>query len=65
MGVGKAAGPNDTVEVEYVLRRSNGYFIYSTVEGVSFQPRDVPIGPIDLRLVRAKAPSKRLIRTQL
>ena len=43
------------VEVEYVLRRSNGYFIYSTVEGVSFQPRDVPIGPIDLRLVRIES----------
>jgi hypothetical protein len=85
--------------VEYVLRRANGYFIYSTVEGVSiaygpgiicniatcscnllpslhlcshwhqqgsgaletrpvcvlvqvsFQPRDVPIGPIELTLV--------------
>lgn len=26
--------------------RNNGYFIYSTIEGVSFQPRDVPIGPV-------------------
>ena len=32
-------------------RRSNGYFIYATVEGVSFQPRDVPIGPLEVSLV--------------
>jgi len=33
-----------------VLRRSNGYFIYSTVEGVSFQPQDIPVGPVALAL---------------
>ena len=58
MGSGAAAGPQDTVEVEYVLRRSNGYFIYSTVEGISFQPSDVPIGPVDLSLVRVARPSR-------
>eukprot|EP00890_Picochlorum_soloecismus_P004444 jgi/Picsp_1/4/NSC_00004-R1_fkbp-type peptidyl-prolyl cis-trans isomerase len=36
----------DTVLVDYVLRRANGYFIYSTVEAVSFQPSDVPTGPV-------------------
>lgn len=32
--------------------RANGYFIYSTVEGVSFQPRNVPTGPLEVKLVR-------------
>lgn len=27
-----------------------GYFIYSTVEGVSFQPRDVPTTPLSVEL---------------
>ena len=38
------AKPGDTVLIDYVLRRSNGYFIYATQEGVSFQPKvgDVP-----------------------
>lgn len=40
------------VLLEYVLRRGNGYFIYSTVDGVSFQPRDIETGPILLTLVR-------------
>lgn len=40
----------DEVLVDYVLRRANGYFIYSTVEGVSFQPRDVPTGPVRWKL---------------
>lgn len=40
----------DDVLVDYVLRRANGYFIYSTVEGVSFQPRDIPTGPIRWKL---------------
>lgn len=31
--------------------RSNGYFIYGTVDGVSFQPKDVPVGPMRLQLV--------------
>jgi len=31
-------------------RRNNGYFIVSSVEGVSFQPRDVPKGPVTARL---------------
>ena len=35
-----------------VLRRSNGYFIYSTVEGVSYQPRSVPTGPYSFCVVR-------------
>eukprot|EP00983_Pelagomonas_calceolata_P118184 1160481-Pelagomonas_calceolata.AAC.3 len=30
------------------LDRANGYFIYATVEGVSFQPADVPVGPSTL-----------------
>ena len=37
----------------FACRRPNGYFIYSTVQGVSFQPKDVPIGPLDLNLVSA------------
>ena len=37
----------------FACRRPNGYFIYSTVQGVSFQPQDVPIGPLDLNLVSA------------
>lgn len=36
----------DTVLVDFALRRANGYFIYSTVEGVSFQPSNVPTGPV-------------------
>ena len=32
--------------VDFVLRRANGYFIYSTVEGVSFQPSDIPTGAV-------------------
>lgn len=36
----------DTVLVDFVVRRANGYFIYSTVEAVSFQPSDVPTGPV-------------------
>lgn len=51
-GSGPTAGANDSVLVDYVLRRSNGYFIYGTVEGVSFQPRDVPVGPVLLQLGR-------------
>ena len=31
-------------------RRADGYFIYGTVEGVSFQPKDVPVGPVAFRL---------------
>lgn len=51
-GAGREAGVGDTVLVDYVLRRANGYFIYSTVEGASFQPKDVPTGPLLLKLVR-------------
>ncbi len=47
---GPAAAAGDAVLVDYVLRRGNGYFIYSTVEGVSFQPKDVPVGPVRLQL---------------
>lgn len=32
---------------------SPSYFIYGTPEGVSFQPRDVPVGPVALPLVSA------------
>ncbi len=53
LGKGKEARADSTVEVDFVLRRPNGYFIYSTVQGVSFQPKDVPIGPLDLKLVSA------------
>ena len=31
-------------------QRANGYFIYSTLEGVSFQPQDVPTGPVRLKM---------------
>jgi len=47
-GDGAVVEPGDVVLLDYVLRRSNGYFIYSTVEGVSFQPSDVPVGPVSL-----------------
>lgn len=50
VGTGPQAAPGDQVLFDYVLRRSNGYFIYGTVEGVSFQPRDVPTGPVSFKL---------------
>jgi FKBP-type peptidyl-prolyl cis-trans isomerase len=50
-GNGREAHRGDKVLVDFVLRRSNGYFIYGTVEGVSFQPNDVPTGAITLQLV--------------
>ena len=50
-GRGPAAQIGDRIELEYVLRRTNGYFIYSTREGVSFQPKDIPTGPYELKLV--------------
>eukprot|EP00882_Tetradesmus_deserticola_P018313 GHRQ01019672.1.p1 GENE.GHRQ01019672.1~~GHRQ01019672.1.p1 ORF type:complete len:231 (+),score=80.59 GHRQ01019672.1:164-856(+) len=49
-GSGEVAKAGDSVLIDYVLRRNNGYFIYSTIEGISFQPRDVPVGPIRLQL---------------
>lgn len=49
-GEGVDAQSGDTVLIDFVLRRSDGYFIYSTVEGVSFQPRDVPVGPVAFEL---------------
>lgn len=49
---GRAARSGDRLLIDYVLRRANGYFIYSTVEGVSFQPADVPVGPVEVVLVR-------------
>lgn len=49
-GSGLEAELGNQVLVDFVLRRSNGYFIYGTVEGASFQPRDVPTGPIALTL---------------
>ena len=52
-GTGSAGAANgDIVVLNYVLRRANGYFIYSTVEGISFQPRDVPTEPFEFKLVR-------------
>lgn len=36
-GSGPEAKEGSTVLFDYVLRRSNGYFIYGTIEGVSFQ----------------------------
>ena len=51
---GRAARSGDRLLIDYVLRRANGYFIYSTVEGVSFQPADVPVGPVEVVLVREK-----------
>ena len=53
LGKGTEARADSRVEVDFVLRRPNGYFIYSTVQGVSFQPKDLPIGPLDLNLVSA------------
>ena len=50
-GKGPEAQEGSKLVLDYVLRRSNGYFIYSTVEGVSFQPKDVPIGPYEFTLV--------------
>jgi len=38
-----------------VLRRSNGYFIYGTVQGVSFQPLSVPTEPLRLTVGDGKA----------
>lgn len=45
-----AAADGDTLDVDFVLRRANGYFIYANVEGVSFQPADVPTGPFLFKL---------------
>lgn len=50
LGSGPEAGAGDQVLFDYVLRRSNGYFIYGTVEGVSFQPKDVPVGPVSEKI---------------
>ena len=50
-GTGSAATAGDTVVVNYVLRRANGYFIYSTVPGIGFQPNDVPAEPYEFKLV--------------
>lgn len=50
-GQGPSANIGDKLLLDFVLRRSNGYFIYGTVEGVSFQPRDIPTGPILLSMV--------------
>lgn len=59
-GSGPEAKPGDRLEVDYVLRRTNGYFIYSTREGVSFQPKDIPTGPYELKLVMI---SSQILRT--
>lgn len=49
-GSGPEATTGNHVLLDFVLRRSNGYFIYGTVEGVSFQPTDIPTGPVVLAL---------------
>ncbi|GBF99063.1 hypothetical protein Rsub_11834 [Raphidocelis subcapitata] len=49
-GAGPSAAEGDTVLFDYTLRRADGYFVYATVEGASFQPRDVPVGPVSFRL---------------
>jgi FKBP-type peptidyl-prolyl cis-trans isomerase len=49
-GTGREAHRGNKVLVDFVLRRSNGYFIYGTVEGISFQPQDVPTGAVSLSL---------------
>jgi hypothetical protein len=49
-GSGAVAKSGDRILLDYVLRRSNGYFIYSNVEGVSFQPKDLPTGAVVLTL---------------
>lgn len=46
----EVAKAGDLVVIDYVLRRANGYFIYGTVEGVSFQPKDVPTEPFRFTL---------------
>ena len=53
-GAGKEAASGDRVLFDYVLRRSNGYFIYSTMEGVSFQPKDIPTGPVAFQIGTAQ-----------
>ncbi|KAI8469354.1 MAG: hypothetical protein J3K34DRAFT_385891 [Monoraphidium minutum] len=50
VGSGPPAAPGDAVLFDYTLRRADGYFVYATLEGVSFQPRDVPVGPVAFRL---------------
>lgn len=44
------ATEGDIVEIDYILRRSNGYFIYGTVPGVSFQPLDIPAEPFQFKI---------------
>lgn len=53
-GKGEAAKIGDSVLIDFVLRRANGYFIYSTIEGVSFQPKDIPTGATNLYLEEEK-----------
>lgn len=48
---GGVAAPGDSVTIEYVLRRANGYFIYVTVQGIAFQPADVPAEPFTFVVV--------------
>lgn len=44
--------PLPTTPRPLALPSCAGYFIYGTVDGVSFQPKDVPVGPVALKLVR-------------
>eukprot|EP00850_Spirogloea_muscicola_P016145 SM000129S26132 [mRNA] locus=s129:82002:84558:+ [translate_table: standard] len=45
-GSGSEAKPGDSVQFNYVCRRSNGYFVYSTVDPFSgeAQPATLPLG---------------------
>lgn len=52
----REARAGDTVLLDYVLRRANGYFIYSTIDSVSFQPADVPTGAVKIKLDESTLP---------
>lgn len=53
-GKGDEASVGDRIIFDYVCRRSNGYFVYGTVEGVSFQPLSVEAEPLSIVLGKDK-----------
>lgn len=53
-GKGDEASEGDRIIFDYVCRRSNGYFVYGTVEGVSFQPLSVEAEPLSIVLGKDK-----------
>lgn len=53
-GKGDEATIGDRIIFDYVCRRSNGYFVYGTVEGVSFQPLSVEAEPLSIVLGKDK-----------